>query len=131
MIVLDEQIMRQRIAVAISRWYQGQVTNVLALRPNTIVKDDSIPTLLLQVQSPTFVTINAQDFWFKVPAHRRYCIVSLDLPQTEVLQVPSILRNLLQKPEFTTKENRMGKVIRVQGQQVRFYGLDRQITLLK
>lgn len=131
MIVLDEQIMRQSIADAISRWYRGQVTNILALRPNTIVKDDSITTLLFQVQSPTFVTINVKDFWRKVPAHHRYCIVNLDLLHTEVLQVPNILRDLLQRPEFATKVNRMGKVIRVQDKHIRFYSLDGQITLLE
>lgn len=129
MIVLDEQIMRQRIASEIRHWYTGQVIDILALRPNTVIKDDSIATLLLKAQSPTFVTINVRDFWLKVPAHRGYCVIALDLPQISILQVPSSLRNVLQIPEFATKGNRMGEVIRVQGERVRFYDSSRHLTI--
>lgn len=128
MIVLDEQIMRQRIATEIDRWYRGRVTNILALRPETVIKDDAIPALLLHVQQPTFVTINTKDFWLKIPAHRRYCVIAFDLPQTDVFGLPSMLHSLLRREQFATKANRMGKVIRVKGERIRYYSLDYRIV---
>lgn len=60
MIVLDENIYDPQLATRINAWYRGQVISINSLRPSTLVKDDSIPTLLLQVSQPTFVTINIE-----------------------------------------------------------------------
>ena len=59
MIVLDEQLNDERIISAIKQWYKGKVLVIAELRPNTLVKDDVIPALLLQQKSPVFVTINS------------------------------------------------------------------------
>jgi hypothetical protein len=58
MIVLDENLTDQQLIRAIAAWYRGNVTFITTLRPQTIIKDDAIPGLLLTVPSPTFVTIN-------------------------------------------------------------------------
>ena len=68
MIIVDEQIHGERIRSAIAAWYSGQVESITSLRPNTVIKDDAIPTLLKQVRQPTFITINADDFWRRTPA---------------------------------------------------------------
>lgn len=130
MIVLDEQLRRSRIADEIASWYRGQVVDIGTLRPATVIKDDNIEKLLRTVRQPTFVTINVKDFWLKIRPHSRYCVVTIDIVQEHVTVLPPILRQLLQQPEFVTKASRMGKVIRVRGGNVRYYGLDRQVFKL-
>jgi len=128
MIILDEQLLGRNIELEIARWYRGAVQFIIDLRPNTIIKDDAIPELLRQSSQPTFVTINERDFWRKVPADRQYCIVCFALPDTRAREIPSSLRSLLRHPEFRTKAQRMGKIIRVVGQEMSYYTFpDRQV----
>ena len=77
MIVFDENMRRRNIMDAVIAWYRGRVISVTVLRPDTIIKDEAIPTLLRSAQRPTFVTTNVDDFWQRVPAHTRYSIVVL------------------------------------------------------
>src|SRR5262249_52352740 len=58
MIVLDEQLLGRGIERNIARWYRGSVQFIIDLRPDTVIKDDAIPTLLRQQPQPIFVTIN-------------------------------------------------------------------------
>ncbi|MEZ4870001.1 MAG: hypothetical protein R3C14_52220 [Caldilineaceae bacterium] len=83
MIVLDENIYDDQLADRIHAWYRGQIVSINSLRPNSLVKDDGIPTLLLQARQPTFATINADDFWLKAPAHPSYCIIAAALRQKD------------------------------------------------
>ncbi len=121
MIVLDEQLLGRAIDQNIARWYRGPVHFILDLRPRTVIKDDGIPELLRQQSQPTFVTINERDFWQKVEADSRYCIVCFPLPDPRVREIPDALRSLFRRPEFRTKAQRMGKVIRVTNEDVHFY----------
>jgi len=127
MIILDEQLMRKRLKNAIAHWYSGQVIDIVTLRPNTVIKDDGIPALLLKSKSPTFVTINVKDFWRRIPVHSKYCIVTIELPQEKYFEVSQLLRELLQMPEFATKKARMGKVIRIRESDIQYYGRDNQV----
>ena len=102
-------------------WYRGQVRSVTMLRAHTLIKDDVIPTLLQSVRQPTFVTTNVTDFWPHVPAHARYCIVCVALPNERLQALSSLLRQLLRLPEFNTKAKRMGKVIRMSPNQLLYY----------
>ena len=67
MIVLDENMHQRSIMDTVAAWYRGRVISVTVLRPDTIIKDEAIPTLLRNAQRPTFVTINVDDFWQRVP----------------------------------------------------------------
>ncbi len=127
MIVVDENIHDQRIINAISRWYPGQVVSVTTLRPGSLIKDDAIPTLLLGVDRATFVTINVADFWRRVRAHSQYCIVTVTNPGEELHEIPTLLRQLFRMPQFKSRSNRMGKVIRVGHRRLDFYEADRRI----
>ncbi len=60
MIVLDEQLMGRAIETEIARWYPGNVRFIIELRSGTVIKDDAIPALLREQNSPTFVTINVR-----------------------------------------------------------------------
>ena len=113
MIVVDEQIHGRRIRNAIAAWYPGQVVSIKNLRPNTLIKDDAIPLLLRQARQPTFVTINADDFWRRMPAHHSYCIVAFPFPKERRHEVPDLLRLLLRHPELRTKAQRVGKILQV------------------
>ncbi len=58
MIVLDEHLYDARLEDALAAWYPGQIVYLRTLRPKTLIKDDAVATLLLQMKHPTFVTIN-------------------------------------------------------------------------
>lgn len=128
MIVLDEQLLGRNIEVEIAQWYRGTVRFITDLRPHTVIKDDAVPELLRQQNQPTFVTINERDFWQKIVADRRYCVVCFALSDARARDIPLSLRGLLRYPEFKTKAQRMGRVIRVVSQEISYYAFnDRRV----
>src|SRR5262249_3282213 len=127
MLVLDEQLKDHHLIAAIATWYPGTVTHIQALRPTTVIKDDSIATLLLTVRQPTFITINVDDFWRKIMPHAGYCVLTIDLVQGDFDDLPTQLRHLFKLPLLRTRGARMGKVIRVQATHIRYYERDGQI----
>ena len=131
MIVLDENLLGLRLNNPIAVWYAGRVCYVTDLRPGTVIKDEAIPQVLQQLKGATFVTTNVADFWRHAPAHARYGIVCLSLPNERLREVPELRRRLLRLPEFTTKATRMGKVVRVGRRQIQYYaaGDNRVYTL--
>lgn len=118
------------LATRINAWYRGQIISINALRPSTLVKDDSIPTLLQRSSQSTFVTINADDFWLEAPAHPRYCIIAATLRQKDWLDVADWLRRCMRLSPFQTKAGRMGKIILLRPSRVEYYSLNRQIIQL-
>lgn len=126
MIVVDENIHSREIMTSIAEWYRGQVISVTRLRPRSVIRDDAIPTLLQQLDKPTFVTTNTEDFWQVVPAHKAYCFVCLQLPKERNKDVSITLRTLFALPEFRTKALRMGKVVQVSPAAVSYYGISRE-----
>lgn len=131
MIVLDEQLLGRNLERDIARWYRGAVHFIIDLRLHTVIKDDAIPDLLRQQTRPTFVTINERDFWRRVTIDQRYCVVCFVLPDARVREIPQSLRSLLRRLEFRTKAQRMGKVIRVTNEDIRYYTVtERQIRII-
>jgi hypothetical protein len=131
MLVLDEQLKDHHLIAAIATWYPGTVTHIQALRPATVIKDDNVATLLLTVRNPTFITINIDDFWRKITPHTGYCILAIDLLQGDVDDLPAQLRRLFHLPLLKTKTARMGKIIRIQTNHIRYYERDGQIQELE
>ncbi len=121
MIVFDENIHQQSLMEMVARWYRGRVVSIRALRPGTHIQDEAISALLGQAKGATFVTTNASDFWRRIPAHTRYCIVCVPLPNEQLHVIPDLLRRLFRLPEFKTKAARMGKVAWVGRRQIRYY----------
>lgn len=80
MIVLDEQLLGRGIDFEIEDWYRGRVCFITDLRPGTVIKDEAVAGLLRQQRRSTFVTINERDFWRRIPADPRYCVVCFALP---------------------------------------------------
>jgi hypothetical protein len=89
------------------------VLYIKELRPQTVIKDEAIPTLLQRCKRPTFITINYDDFWNqrKAPASAAYCLICLKLEHGRWMEASPITRDILSREEFRTKKKRMGKVI--------------------
>lgn len=121
MIVLDEQLLGRDLDHVIAQWYQGTVCFVTDLRPGTVIKDDAIPKLLQQQNQPTFVTINAKDFWRQVLISSQFCVVCFALPDSRADEISLLLRSLFGHAAFKTKKDRMGKVIRVTDHDISYY----------
>lgn len=121
MIVLDEQLLGRGLEDEIAAWYRGSVCFIHELRPQTVVKDDAIPEVLRQQRHPTFVTINDHHFWRKIEADARYCIVCFDFSDAEATLIPPLLKHLLRHPQFKSKSQRMGCVIRYTNVAVSYY----------
>jgi len=118
---LDGNLIRLRLQQVIARWYPARACYITDVRPGTITKDETIARLLQQARGATFVTTNVTDFWRHIPAHARYCIVCLALPNEQLRQLPDLLRRFLRVPEWKTKAARMGKVARVSRRQIQYY----------
>jgi hypothetical protein len=123
MIVLDEQLMGRNLERKIARWYRGSVRLVTEFQPHTIIKDDAIPRLLCRENKPTFVTINVKDFWRKIPANDRFCIICIAWSDSRANSIPAALRTIFKLPAFATKSARMGKIVRV-GEAITYYSRD-------
>ncbi len=121
MIIVDENLHSHRIMQAISAWYTGQVVSITTLRPGSVIKDEAIPTLLLKVSQPTFVTINVADFWQKIQPHKSYCIVNVALPTERNSEIPVLLRRFFRLPQFKSKALRMGKIVRLTSERIEYY----------
>ncbi|MBI5876362.1 MAG: hypothetical protein HZB53_01825 [Chloroflexi bacterium] len=128
MIVLDEQIDRRSIATGVAAWYSGRVVSIKHLRPRTVIKDDSIELLLRAVRSPAFVTINLRDFWQVMHASPRYCVICIDLPQSQAEEIPALLRRLCTLSRFRTRALRMGTVICVRPTRIEYYQAERTLV---
>lgn len=132
MIVLDEQLLGYGLDTQIQRWYRGTVTAITHLRPGTVIKDEAIPTMLQAARQPTFVTLNVADFWRRMQPHRRFSIVCFALPDSRADEIPGLLRRLFAAEPFRTRRQRLGKIVRVSTDAVRFYTLEsRRIQHMK
>jgi hypothetical protein len=121
MIVLDEQLLGRGIEIAIAAWYPGAVCYITDLRPGTIIKDDTIPTLLNQSADPIFVTINETDFWRRIAITNRFSVVCISVPDSRAGEVPALLQRLLRLLGFQTKGQRSGRVVRLTSETASFY----------
>ncbi|HZQ06433.1 MAG TPA: hypothetical protein VFD70_07610 [Anaerolineae bacterium] len=126
MIVLDENLSDSVIVNRVAEWYSGQVILLSELRPRSVIKDEAIPTLLLKVAQPTFVTINATDFWKRTNPHRGYCIVCVTVSQNRASDALEPLYRFFHHPLFKVKSGRMGKIVRLLPSRLEYYAADRK-----
>ena len=77
--------------------------------PGRGAQDAQIIPLLLELKQPTFFT---RDFDFFKPQlwHERYCLVWLNVRPD---RAAFFIRRFLRHPAFSTRQERLGKVIRV------------------
>jgi hypothetical protein len=105
---------------------KGEFVTSPNLRPDTVIKDEAVPSLLLRERQPTFVTGDVTGFWHKVKPHPNFCIVCFGLPAERWHRIPLLLRHLFRTEGFRTKRERMGKVALVTETTVRFYAFGQQ-----
>lgn len=118
-IIIDEQIHVQQVFESLSAW--TTVQRVPKLRPGSVIKDEVIPHLLRHHKRTTFITINVKDFWKSKLCDRRYCIICFAIPDPKQHEIPKLLRRLFHLPEFKTRAARMGKVVHVTLDHIRYY----------
>ena len=109
-LILDDQLDVQVILPALAGWKTA--VRIQQLRPGELIRDDRIPSLLLSLTNPTFLTID-RGFWKRQLCHRRYCILFFALSKEEQGAIPVLMRRLFSLPQFRTRSSRMGKVARV------------------
>lgn len=119
-IILDEQIFDTDVLIPLTKWITAQ--RLRDLRPDQVIKDERVPTILRELRQPTFVTID-MGFWSARLRDARYCILCFPLRNDEQREIPSFLRHLLRLPEFATKTARMGKVARVSQNYIDYWQL--------
>lgn len=99
--------------------YKGRVPHEALQEAIEIVTkkfvDEAIPTLLSGESEPTFVTINETDFWRRVPLSNKFCVVCFTFSLERAGEIPASLQRLFRHPDFRTKAQRMGSVVRGTG----------------
>lgn len=118
--VLDEQLAAPEVVGPLAKRYS--VTRVQELRSRELIRDERLPSLLLEMKEPTLVTID-HGFFRREWSHPKYCILVVAVKQEGQEQVPELVRAALNQPEFRTRRARMGKVIRVKAKEAEFWEL--------
>ena len=109
-LILDDQLDVLELLPHLSKWITAR--RLQTLRPGELILDDRVPEILGTLKQPTFVTID-EHFWQRHLCNPDYCILYFSLRGDQQEQLPSLLRELLRRPEFRTRAARMGKVARV------------------
>jgi hypothetical protein len=128
-VVLDDHLSSRDVFVPLTRW--TTVRFLREVRPDEVIKDERVPTVLQSLPRPTFVTIDGW-FWDRTRRDPRYCIVYVAVREDEQREVPVLLRRLFRLPDFRTRAARMGKIVRVSRERVVWWQTDdaRQHTAL-
>jgi hypothetical protein len=118
--VLDEHLDEGLVRDQLLRWTTARYVH--DIRPGEVVKDDRILSILPTLRTPTFVTSD-DFFWKRTHCNSRYCIVFVALRGRNHSRVPDLLRRLLRLPEFRSRAARMGKVVHLGEDHVRWWQL--------
>jgi hypothetical protein len=105
--VLDENVPDSQLEILRSRRVPVRQIGLDIGRKG--MKDDEIIPLLLQLDRPTFFTLDG-DFHDRRLCHDRYCLVHLDVEEEVAAEY---IRRLLRQKAFKSKKSRMGQVIRI------------------
>lgn len=119
MFVVDAAFSDKIVLEPLQNW--KRTISIRNLRPNEVIKDDRIPTLLRELNQPTFLTFDESGFWKRRLCDPRYSIVCFAINKNQQELVVNLLRKLLKRPEFKTQKNRMGKVVRVSQANIKYY----------
>ncbi len=86
--------------------------------------DEQLIPLLHTLKQPTFFTRDG-DFWDRTLLHAGYCLVWLDVPEHEGT-VAEAIRRFIRHPQFNTHARRLGKVVHVHAQGIKYWRLGEQ-----
>ncbi len=84
--IVDEQLPFDRVVFPIRKW--ASVKRIDELRPDEVIKDDRIGSLLHRIKHTTFVTVD-HGFWNSRYCHPQYCIFYFALRDDQHAQIPT------------------------------------------
>ena len=119
-LILDDQLFPLVVQEPLSRWIT--VRRPRDLRPNEVIKDERVLTLLREVKQLTFVMIDSR-FWSRARLDEHHCILFFALTNNEQPILPTLLRRLFRVAPFRTRASRMGIVARVSTVGVEYWRL--------
>ncbi|NUO81126.1 hypothetical protein HUU05_13695 [candidate division KSB1 bacterium] len=108
--IIDEQLPFDRVVFPIRKW--ASVKRIDELRPDEVIKDDRIGSLLQRIKHTAFVTIDS-GFWNSRYCHPQYCILYFALRDDQHAEIPTLLRKCCQVDLLKTKRARMGKIVKI------------------
>ncbi|MBM3237208.1 hypothetical protein FJZ31_13025 [Candidatus Poribacteria bacterium] len=119
LVVVDEHLRYDRVTEPLQRFVKTQQIGVELLQAKGLSDEQIIP-FLRSLKRRTFVTI---DNWFYKArlCDNTYCLIYFHLAMEQQAQIPSLLRHLFQIAGFRTVRERMGKVVRVGHETIRYY----------
>src|SRR5438132_4985432 len=117
-LILDDQLKALQVLRPLRKWIT--VRRLRDLRPGQQILDDPVPQVLWTLKQPTFVTID-HGFWKRTLCHPDYAILVFALRDDQQALLPGLLRALLRRPEFHSRNNRMGKVARVSTSRIDYW----------
>lgn len=83
------------------------------------ITDNNIISLLHKLNKSIFFTRD-DDFYSSKLCHRNYCLVLLGIDK---LEAASYIRRILKHPEFDTNDKRIGKVLSIGYNSIKYYSL--------
>ena len=119
LIVVDEHLPYDDVNQALRNWITAEQIGV-ELRGAKGLSDEQIPSLLRHLKRRTFITID-KVFYNRKLCDNAYCLIYFHLAMEQQNQIPILLRRLFRIEGFRSVQERMGKVIHVSSEQIRYY----------
>jgi len=119
MLIIDAALSDADVLEPLKKW--ANTRSIREVRPYEVVKDDRVPVLLRELNSPTFITMDEAGFWHRHLCSPVYCIFYFALSEHQQDLIPFLLRKLFRLSEFKTKAVRMGKVARISLANIKYY----------
>ncbi len=118
-IVVDEHIAHSKVTDPLKNWITAEQIG-FELRQAKGLSDEQIIPLLHRLKRRTFVTIDS-DFYNPKLCNDAYCLIYFHVSSTQQAQIPDLLRRLFRIEGFRSIRERMGKVVWVSPEGIRYY----------
>jgi hypothetical protein len=119
LVVVDEHLGHHDVTEPLQRFVTAQQIGV-ELSQAKGLSDEQIIPFLRSLKRRTFVTID--DWFYKLRlCDNAYCLIYFHLTMEQQVQIPSLLRRLFKIEGFRTVRERMGKVVHVGHEAIRYY----------
>ena len=119
LVVVDEHLRYDRVTEPLQRFVTAQQIGA-ELSHAKGLSDEQIIPFLRSLKRRTFITIDA---WFYKSrlCDNAYCLIYFRLTMEQQAQIPSLLRRLFKIEGFRTVKERMGKVVHIGHEAIRYY----------
>lgn len=117
MIILDENVGNSQRALLLN--WKINIRQIGIELGYKGITDNNIISLLHKLNKSIFFTRD-DDFYSSKLCHRNYCLVLLRIDK---LEAASYIRRILKHPEFDTNDKRIGKVLSIGYNSIKYYSL--------